>query len=149
MPHADRHLGADRVVHAEMPRPRVEMNLTPLIDVLLVLLVIFMAALPLTQKGIDSQLPSHAQTPEESQARTEQIVLEYDANGAIAINHQSIALDQLETRLRTIYATRHDKILFVSGAPTLRDKAIIGAIDAAKGAGVDRVGIITTRMKQR
>jgi len=77
------------------------------------------------------------------------MVLEYDANGAIASNHQSIALDQLETRLRTIYATRHDKTLFVSGAPTLRYKAIIGAIDAAKGAGVDRVGIITTGMKQR
>ena len=148
MSHADRHLSADRVVQAEMPRPRVEMNLTPLIDVLLVLLVIFMAALPLTQKGIDSQLPSHAQTPEESQARSEQIVLEYDADGTIAINHQSIPLDQLETRLRDIYATRHDKTLFVSGAPTLRYREVVAVIDAAKGAGVEKVGIVTDGMRK-
>ena len=83
-----------------------------------------------------------------SRPPSEQIVLEYAADGAIAVNHQRIALDQLEARLRTIYADRRDKTLFISGAPSLRYKAIIGAIDAAKGAGVDRVGIITEGMRK-
>jgi biopolymer transport protein ExbD len=144
---ADRQRVTNKVVRGEMPRARAEMNLTPLIDVLLVLIVIFLAAVTITQKAIDTTLPTRTQPPGEP-ATGEPILVEYTADRRLSINHQEVALDGLEARLRTIYAERRDKTLYVSGAASLRYQSIVDVLDAAKGAGVDRVGIITERMRK-
>ncbi len=147
MHHAHKHHGAEKVVTGAIPHASADMTVKPHIDVLLVLLIIFMAALPLTQRGIDVNLPLETETKAQNNPNDNQIVLEYGADRSIAVNHQVISLDQLESRLRDVFETRKEKTMFIVGDPSLRYGDIVAVIDAAKGAGVEKVGIVTMGMR--
>ena len=140
--------GADR---AKRLRASADMNLTPLIDVLLVLLVIFMAALPMTQKDIEVNVPPAADDPGRPGSQPPpdwRVVLEISPDRRISVNKQEMSLADLGPRLRTIFEQRTDKTLFIIGPGTIPYGAIIAVIDAAKGAGVERVGIVTEGMRR-
>jgi biopolymer transport protein TolR len=116
-----------------------EPNVTPMIDVLMVLLIIFMVIVPSSRKAIDVQLPDPNPQPS-SAPNTSQIVLSVHAGGQYEINKEPATAATLASRLKQIYDPRPDKIIFIKGDPTVTFQEIIKAMDVSRGAGVKVIG---------
>ncbi len=126
-----------------------DMNITPLIDVLLVLIIIFMVITPLQPKGLPALVPQpnpNAKPSEDVINRT--VVVSMDAQRRITINQQPVSLKELGPRLEDIFKTRNERVMFVKGDPTLPFGDIADIIDIAKGAGIDKIGLITKAIEE-
>jgi biopolymer transport protein ExbD len=123
--------------------PKSDINMTPMIDVLLVLIIIFMVITPLTPKGLEAlvpQPPPPNAKPNPADDRT--IVVTINKDHSMLVNTEPIMESALQKRLEDIFKTRAERIMFVKGDPDIEYKYVAEVIDIAHGAGIDKVGLM-------
>ncbi len=128
--------------------PRCDINMTPMIDILLVLLIIFMVITPLTPHGLEAlapEPPDKKNQPPPDQDRT--VVIVIDKDKSMHINNEDTDMDKLGPRLEQIFKTRAERVVFVKGDPDLEYQTVARAIDIAKGAQIDKVGLMTPKLE--
>jgi biopolymer transport protein ExbD len=124
-----------------------EINVTPMIDVLLVLLIIFMMVIPMSRKAIDLQLPDPTPDASDAGPPPSQIVLEVLPGDVFKVNTQPVAKSELQKKLKEIYDGRPDKVIFIKGDPAVKYSDVIAAMDAARGAGVKLIATTPKEVK--
>jgi biopolymer transport protein TolR len=129
--------------------PMVDMNVTPLIDVLLVLIITFMVVTNLTPKGLDAIAPQSRQNEKQSQeVDTHTIVVSVGAGNQIKINETPVNVSALGAQLDDIFKTRNERIIFIKGDSTLPFSDVSKVIDIAKGVNIDKIGLITHNLEE-